>query len=283
VRVVSLHIYPVKGARAVDLARAQVTPIGLAGDRRWLIVDADARFVTQRTHPRLATITAIPTGDGLRLSADGMRDLLVPVPGGKDRLLVTIWDDSVDAARAGAEADAWLSAHMGEPLMLVHMDAAAKRMRDREWTPAPVPTSFADAYPINVITTASLAALNRAITAGGGTVLPMNRFRPNIVIDCGDAWAEDRWRTIAVGNTVLDIVKPSERCAVPTTDQFTGERMGNEPTATLSRIRMSGDRRINGVLFAWNAVPRTLGGIAVDDKVTVLEDRPDGFPLRTAV
>ncbi len=279
-RVASLHIYPVKGMRAVDLERAHIGLIGLDGDRRWMVVDADNRFITQRSHPKMATVTATWVDGGVLLSADGAEPIVVPMPSGAERATVTVWETTVDAAVADARAHAWLSAYFGEPLRLVHMDARAKRDKVGIWVPEPVPISFADAYPVTVVTTASLADLNREMARRGQKPVPMGRFRPSIVIDCDEPWAEDRWHTLRIGKVVLELVKPSDRCIVTTTDQTTGERMDNEPLATLARIRMSGDPRINGVLFTWNAVPRAFGDVAVGDDVEILEHRPEGFPLR---
>jgi uncharacterized protein len=265
--------------RAVDRERAHVGTIGIDGDRRWMVVDADNRFITQRTHPRLATINATLADDGVRLSADGVAPITVATPPGEERATVVIWDSLVDVAVADERAHAWLSTYLGEPLRLVHMDARAKRDKIGIWVPRPVPVSFADGYPVTVVTTGSLAALNRELERRGQPAIPMRRFRPSVVIDCDEAWAEDRWQTLRIGGVVLDLVKPSERCIVTTTDQVTGERMGNEPLATLARIRMSADPRINGVLFTWNAVPRVTGDIAIGDDVEVLQSR-QGFPLR---
>ena len=135
------------------------------------------------------------------------------------------------------------------------------------WTDTPVPVSFADAFPVLVTTTASLAALNREIEGHGGQAVRMGQFRPNLVIDCNEAWAEDRWTKLQIGEVVLDLVKPCDRCVVTTTDQTTGEINGKEPLASLARIRRSTDPRIKGVLFGVNAVPRALGRIRIGDAV----------------
>jgi hypothetical protein len=279
-RVVSLHVYPVKGTRALDCERVRVEARGFEQDRRWMIVDATGTFITQRSHPRLATITALPADGGLTLSADGMPPLVVAAPDGRERMRVTIWDTGVSAAVAAADAASWLGDHFGERLTLVHMDGHTTRTKDSAWVPSPVPVSFADGYPILVATTGSLAALNADIVRHGGEAVPMRRFRPNVVVDCDDAWQEDAWKALHIGGVELDVVKPCERCIVTTTEQVTGERKGPEPIAALTRLRRSGDPRINGVLFAWNAVPRTLGDIAVGDDVEILDRRPEGFPLR---
>jgi uncharacterized protein YcbX len=282
-RVASLHIYPIKGTRAHDVERARVEERGLERDRRWMIVDATGTFITQRSHPRLATITAIPTDDGLTLSADAMPALDVTTPDGSERMSVIVWDASVFATAAAVEAGVWLSDYFGERLNLVYMDHRATRVKDSVFVPAPVPVSFADGYPILVTTTGSLAAVNADIARHGGEAVPMRRFRPNVVIDCDDPWQEDMWQALRIGSVELDLVKPCERCIVTTTDQITGERKGPEPIAALTRLRRSGDPRISGVLFAWNAVPRAPGEIAIGDEVTVTETRAEGFPLRAIV
>ncbi|MCE9522116.1 MAG: MOSC domain-containing protein [Alphaproteobacteria bacterium] len=281
-RVVSLHIYPIKGVRAVNADRARLVERGFEGDRRWLVVDAAGNFTTQRSHARLATITAMLTADGLRLSAPGAADLFVETPSGRERIDVTIWNDRVSAAVADAQAHAWLSAMFGEALRLVHMDAEAARSKGSVWTDAPVPVSFADGFPVLVATTGSLAALNDEIARHGSAPVPMARFRPNVVVDCAEPWQEDTWKSLRLGGVELDLVSPCVRCAVPTKDQMTGETMGEEPIASLTRLRASGDPRAKGVLFGWNAAPRVEGEIAVGDGVEILDKRPEGFSIRRA-
>jgi len=282
-RVHSLHIYPIKGARAVDIARASVEHRGLEGDRRWLVVDANGRFITQRSHPQLATVTAQPTRTGVRLSAPGTREILVERPSASNRVNAVVWRHQVNAAVADQAASQWLSNTFGQPLQLVYMDAAAERLQQGEWVARAVPVSFADAYPVLITTAASLAAVNAEIERAGAGRVTMRRFRPNIVVDCDEAWAEDFWRVVRVGGVEFELVKPCDRCVVTTKDQDTGQAMGNEPLASLARLRRSADPRINGVLFGWNAVPRTLGTVAVGDGVEVVERRPEGFALRTGL
>lgn len=279
-RVAALHIYPVKGARAVDVTRASVELRGLEGDRRWVVVDADGRFITQRSHPRLATVTAQLTRTGLRLSAPGAGETLVERPSVSERADVVIWRHEVNAALAGADVAAWLSDYIGQPLRLAYMDAAAERSQQGEWVTGAVPVSFADAYPVLIATTASLAAVNAEIDRAGAERVTMRRFRPNVVVDCDDAWAEDFWSVVRIGGVEIELVKPCDRCVVTTKDQETGTSMGKEPLASLARLRRSADPRINGVLFGWNAVPRVLGSVAVGDTVEVVERRPKGFALR---
>lgn len=269
-RVASLHIHPVKGMRALDVAAARIEARGLADDRRWLAVDADGVFLTQRSHPQMATMTARPTPAGLALAADGFGSIEIERPTGGARRRVIVWDAEIDAAASDSAASAFLSDLIGEEAHLVYMDETALRRKTSVWTPAPVPVSFADAFPVLVATTGSLAALNRDIKAHGGDAVPMARFRPNIVIDCDEPWAEDRWDRLQIGEVALDLVKPSDRCIVTTTDQQTGKRMGKEPLAALARIHRSTDPRINGVIFGENAVPQSFGIIKSGDPVAVL-------------
>ncbi len=268
-RVASLHVHPVKGMRALDVDRARVEARGLENDRRWLAVDATGVFLTQRSHPQMATMTARPTGSGLALSADGFGAIEIARPPGVVRRRVVVWDAEIDAAETDAAASKFLSDLIGEEAHLVFMDDKAERLKASIWTPAPVPVSFTDAFPILVTTTGSLAALNRDIEKHGGAPVPMARFRPNIVVNCGEPWAEDTWTRLQIGEVMLDLVKPSDRCIVTTTDQNTGQRMGKEPLAALARIHRSTDPRINGVIFGENAAPRSLGKIKVGDLVSI--------------
>lgn len=269
-RVASLHIHPVKGMRAIDLERARVETCGLENDRRWLAVDMNGVFLTQRSHPHLATMIAKPTLNGLSLAADGFGAIEFARPDGARRRKIIVWNSEVDAAATDKTASAFLSDLIGEEAHLVYMDETALRLKTSVWTTDPVPVSFADAFPVLVTTTGSRAALNRDIEKHGGEPVPMARFRPNVVIECEEPWAEDKWELLKIGDVVLDLVKPSDRCIVTTTDQQTGERMGKEPLAALARIHRSIDPRINGVIFGENAVPRALGEISVGDAVKIV-------------
>lgn len=269
-RVASLHIHPVKGMRALDVDRARVEARGFRHDRRWLAVDAVGVFLTQRSHPHMATMNAALSPNGLKISADGFGEFEIAEPSGAARRRVVVWNAEIDAAATSSAASAFLSDLIGEEAHLVFMDERALRLKASIWTPSPVPVSFADAFPILATTTGSLRALNEDIARRGGAPVPMARFRPNVVIDCDEPWAEDRWGQLKIGDVVLDLVKPSDRCIVTTTDQRTGERKGKEPLAALARIHPSTDPRINGVIFGENAAPRALGEIAVGDEVVII-------------
>ncbi len=278
-RVASLHIHPVKGARAVACNAAQVTARGLDHDRRWLVTDEANRFITQRECAGLARLTVRVSDHGLHMEF-GAAIIDVETPAGADRRAVAVWNDRVEAMFAGEEAAAWLFSALGRKARLFYMDDDAARLTSGRWAPA-APVSFADAYPLLIATAASLGALNEEITSSGGAPVPMERFRPNVVIEGGQPWAEDRWRAIQIGGVVYDLVKPCDRCLVTTIDQASGEKTGREPLKTLSRIRTSAHPDVAGVLFGWNAIPRTTGEIKAGDDVAIIEHRAEGWPLQS--
>lgn len=277
-RVASLHIYPVKGVRAVDCAQATVAARGLKGDRRWVIADPTGGFFSQRNCPALAQIKAVVTDDcGLTLEHNG-KVLEVTAPSGRQRNEVTVWNDVIDAADAGDAAARWLSDIAGRDARLYFMDKTAVRNTSGRWAQS-APVSFADGYPCLITSRASLDALNKAIEDSHGEAVPMARFRPNIVLEDCDPWAEDFFAVIQVGKVVFDVISPCVRCEVTTRDQMTGDRMDKEPLKTLSVLRRSAHPEKSGVIFGWNAIVRAPGDVAVGDSVRVLEQRPEGWPL----
>jgi uncharacterized protein YcbX len=279
-QVASLAIYPVKSGRALPLERSEIDARGLSGDRRWMLVDRNHRFVSQREDPRLATLAVQPTAGGLVFALPGGEPVQAPRPDGARRLSVDIWGSMVDASLADDDVNERLSACLKRPVQLVFMDERARRHADPAWAGDDAPVSFADAYPLLLTSTASLAALNEVIVDQGGPPVTMDRFRPNIVVAGAPPWDEDRWAEIQIGAQHVDLVKPCDRCIVPTHDQETGERRGdNQPVKALNKIRRSADERVKGVLFGWNLVARTAGKISVGDPVRVLERRAP-WPIR---
>lgn len=248
-RIASLHIYPVKSCRGIDLQRSRVTETGFEWDRRWMIIDGAGRFVTQRETPRLAGITTA-IGTALRLSAAGLQELVVERQHDGARREVRIWDDVVTGVDAGDEAADWLLAALGAPFRLVRIDESARRDADPRFAgPGPNPVSFTDAYPFLVISQASLQDLNLRLP----TPLPMNRFRPNIVIEGVPAYAEDAPTVFRFGPVAIRGVKLCTRCAITTTDQDTCIRdASQEPLRTLKSYRY--DRALKGVVFGQNCV-----------------------------
>jgi len=248
--ITSLHVYPVKSCRGIDLDTSRVTATGLEWDRRWMIVDARDRFVTQRTHPQLATITTAIADGALRLSAAGHPRLDVDAGAGGPVRCVQIWKDACNGIDAGDAAAAWLSRVLGDALRLVRMDPAVPRLADPHYAgPRPQPVSFTDGYPVLLISRASLAELNRRLPVP----VPMNRFRPSVVIEGVAAHAEDAMALFRSGKVMLRGVKLCTRCITTTTDQGNGSRDGsNEPLATLRTYRY--DRGMRGITFGQNCV-----------------------------
>ncbi|ATL25857.1 MOSC domain-containing protein [Streptomyces formicae] len=267
----SIHVHPLKAARGHAPREAVVEPWGLAGDRRWLLVDGEGRFVSQRPHPRMAltAVEQLPDG-GVRVSAPGLEPLTIAVPEPVETVTVEIWRDKVEAVPADAAADAWFSAHLGAEVRLVHLDDPAERRPiDPAYAKDGETVSFADGYPLLLTTLSSLDALNSLIAQGDHAdegPLPMNRFRPNVVVDGTPPWAEDDWSRVAIGDVTFRVAKMCGRCVVTTTDQDTAER-GKEPLRTLARHRRFGDQ----LVFGQNLVPESTGVLHVGDPVTILE------------
>ncbi|HWH00428.1 MAG TPA: MOSC N-terminal beta barrel domain-containing protein [Pilimelia sp.] len=295
-RLASLHTYPVKGCYRLDHRTAVVEPWGLAGDRRWMVVEPDGTFLSQRSTPALTQVRPAPAPGGLVLRAPGRPDLpdlevaepvgaaglagsgpaepvgaaglAEPAPAGSaPKLLdVTVHRTTVAAAPAGAAADAWFTAVLGRPARLVWLDDPTRRpVNPLVGTPTDR-VSFADGYPVTLANQASLDALNDWLAEEGSPEgpLPMNRFRPNLVVSGAAPWAEDDWTgRLRVGEVTFRVAKPAGRCVVTTTDQETGER-GREPLPVLGRHR-NVDQML---LFAIHLIPDAPGTIAVGDPVT---------------
>jgi uncharacterized protein len=265
--VSALHVYPVKSLRATGTRSAVVEPWGLAGDRRWMLVDAHTlRSVTQREEPGLARVDArLTSGGGLRLAAAGREpvDIGAPAPGPLET--VRLFSTELELLPAGGAGDAWLSEYLGRSVRLVHLDEPAIRRPIGAGTTV----NLADGYPLLATTTASLDALNTLIARGDrpheGPV-PMARFRPNVVIGGTAAWAEDDWRRVRIGEVVLRVAEPCARCVVATVDQITGER-GSEPLRALGRHR-SIDAKL---LFGQNLIPERSGTLHVGDPLSKVE------------
>ncbi|MEU4213169.1 MOSC N-terminal beta barrel domain-containing protein [Streptomyces sp. NPDC026206] len=269
----AVHFYPVKSMAGCTTGEAAVEPWGLAGDRRWMLAAPDGRFITQRQQPTLALASAEPLpGGGVRLAAPGRAPLDVAAPGpGTDGPTTTVelFRDKVEAVRAGAAADAWLSAFLGTGVQLLYMDDPARRRPIDPQYAAPEETvSFADGFPLLLTTTASLEALNSLIAGGERAAegpLPMDRFRPNVVVGGTAPWAEDHWSRIRIGEVAFRVVKPCARCVITTIDQHTAER-GKEPLRTLARHHRIGQK----AAFGQNLIPEHTGTVRVGDTVEIL-------------
>lgn len=247
-RIASLHVYPVKSCRGIDVDSARIVATGLEWDRRWMIVVPPDQFVTQRSHPRLATISVALSGGELRLSAAGHAPLSLDAAHGGDARPVRIWRDAASGIDAGDEAADWLSSVLDDRLRLVRFDFDQPRFANPRYAgDAPRPVTFTDGYPVLMISNESLAELNRRLPAR----IPMARFRPNVVIEGVAAHAEDAMRQFRAGPVVLQGVKLCTRCPVTTTDQVTGARdPQQEPLRTLAKYRH--DYTLKGLTFGQN-------------------------------
>jgi uncharacterized protein YcbX len=232
----ALHLYPVKSLRGISVTRAAVDDFGLVGDRRFLVVDDQNKFLTQRTVPRMALIATELGADTLVLrnpdhgsAAVGLRE-----PGSP--LTVQVWRDTVEAMDCGVEIAVWLSDFLRQPCRLVRIGHRYHRpVKPAKARPGDV-VSFADAYPLLVISEASLADLNDRLIARGEEPVSMDRFRPNLVIRDCPAYAEDAWTRFRIGPVTFRAGGPCARCIVTTTDQQTAAR-GKEPLRTLATYR----------------------------------------------
>jgi uncharacterized protein YcbX len=248
VTVQELNVYPLKSARGIPQARVRLCQRGFEWDRHWMVVREDGTFLTQRTHPSLARVTTDLTADGLLLATEGAAPLTLPfAPSGVGRP-VRIWKDACEGLDQGNEAAAWISAVVGEPVRIVRTAATPDRKANPEYAgPHRSPIAFPDAFPVLICNRASLEDLNGRLPQA----LPMERFRPNLVLQGLPPFAEDRIASLAIGPVTLALVKPCTRCIIPSTDQRTGLR-GPDPTPVLRTFRF--DRKLLGVTFGENAV-----------------------------
>jgi hypothetical protein len=276
-RLVSLHTYPIKGCYRLDLGGARVEPWGLAGDRRWMVVDEDGVGVTQRQATALVAVRPELRPGGLLLRAAGRADLAVTEPTDGDPVEVRVFASmpATPARTADPAANDWLSRLFDRKVRLVWLgDPTGRPIPDTDLVEASDRVSFADGYPLLLANRASLDALNESLLESGNpeAPLPMTRFRPNVVVGGAGPWAEDDWtgRRIRIGPVVFRVVKPCARCVVTTTDQETGVR-GREPLRVLAR-----QHNINRqLLFGQNLVPvpgppGSADTLAVGDPVELL-------------
>jgi hypothetical protein len=257
----ALYVYPVKSLAAIAVREAEVTPRGLQYDRRFMVVGPDGEFFTQRDIPRMATIWTEIDGGLLRLAAPEAGEVSLPLePAGGEPATVRVWSSTCQAIAPSQAVDLWLGEYLGTECRLVYMPEATRRPTNPEHGGPGHVVSFADGYPFLVTSEDSLAELNARLARP----LPMNRFRPNLVISGAGAWAEDGWKEFRVGEARLRMAKPCGRCQVTTTDQATGEVTGPEPLATLATFRTHPEF---GTCFGMNAVPVDCATLRVGDTV----------------
>lgn len=266
VALTQLYVYPIKSAGGVALEEARLDARGIAHDRRWMLVDASGRFMSQRKHPRMALVSTRLSAEHLTVGAPGMPELRLPLrPEDRgERLVVGVWSDAVRAEPVGKEADEWFSGFLGVRCRLVRMPDDAVRPVDPRYAGPDDRVGFADGFPFLLVSEASLEDLGARL----GRPVPVDRFRPNLVVSGAGAFAEDGWRRVRVGadGVAFRVAKPCSRCSIVMTDQATGRR-DPDVLRTLAGYRMAGGK----VLFGQNLVHDggTNGTLRVGDAVEV--------------
>lgn len=268
-RLVEINVYPVKSARGIALEAADVLAGGLRHDRRFMVLAESGEFLTQRTHPALALLTTALTRESLVIGEPGGASVEVALVHGGARRTVRVrygdgrrWNDDVEAVDVPGDAAELISRHLGEPCTLVFMPDDVVRSVESPYGRKGDRVGFADAYPVLLATRASLDDLNARLTEP----LPMSRFRPNLVVEGGAPFEEDRHGRVRVGSMTFRMPKRCARCAVTLVDQETAA-IGAEPLRTLAAYRTDD----NKVYFAQNMIPDGTGTVALDDEVVYLE------------
>ena len=282
----TIHVYPVKSLKGIGLTAATVEKRGIRHDRRWMLTDRRNVFFTQREFPKMALISVEVGEDCLRFSASGADDLRVPaMPGTGNLGEMTIWQSVCPGEIYENSVNEWFSTVLETDCQLVYMPDTTERHVSELFDTGNDIVSFADGYPLLLLGEASLDDLNAKLADKGERVpLSMNRFRPNVVVSGSEAFAEDRWKRIRIGEVEFRIVKPCVRCVMTTIDQSRGEFAGKEPLKTLATYRMAKDVYPStfesmglgptGVLFAQNLIPKSAdGAIRVGDRIEVLEKK----------
>jgi uncharacterized protein len=249
ITLAELHLYPVKSCRGIGVQDVSLTAAGLEHDREWMVVTPEGRFVTQREQPRLALIATALDAAGLTLHAPQAGGTTVPLGYCGSPVEVTVWKDRCLAFDQGEDAARWLSGFLARPLRLVRFDAARPRPSSAEWTGgAEAPNRFSDGFPLLAISRASLDDLNARLPAP----LPMDRFRPNLVLEGLAPYGEDGLHDLVAGEVRLRRVKPCTRCSITTTNQSTAVVEGEEPLRTLKSYRW--DAALRGATFGQNLI-----------------------------
>ncbi|MBC8110624.1 MAG: MOSC domain-containing protein [Verrucomicrobia bacterium] len=263
-----IFVYPIKSLGGIALQKALVTDRGLQYDRRWMLIDSQNRFKTQRQHPQMALLQVSITGNGLEIfhKTKKINPLFVPFePENPEKKQVQIWDDICQALTVSRLADEWFSEVLQEKCQLVFMPDESRLLVDTRYATHQEITSLSDGYPFLIIGQASLDFLNNKLTHQ----LPINRFRPNLVFTGGTPHEEDNWQEFTMQNINFFGVKPCARCVVTTIDQATGLG-GKEPLATLNSYRKKG----NKILFGQNLLHQNTGFVQVGDQIFVSKRSP---------
>ena len=261
-----IYIYPIKSLGGIRLEKSNITTRGLENDRRFMLVDENGQFLSQREYPQLAIFQTEIESDFLKITdkKTGQNLKVSLSPNSKiSSLSVTIWDDETTAIEVSQEASEWFTQTLGISARLVFMhDESQRKIESNYALIGDEITSFSDGYPILIAGQSSLDDLNHRLE----NPVNINRFRPNFVFTNGEPFEEDAWHEFNIANVRFFGVKPCSRCIMTTIDQETGEKKGKEPLLTLNKYRKAGNR----ILFGQNVIISQLGTVSVGDDVTVL-------------
>ncbi len=268
--ITEINIYPVKSLRGMTVDNWPIDTFGLYLDRRWMLIDEQNRFLTQRQEARMALVDVTLSNEGLQLDVTGMDSCQVPLqPQTSERVEVRVWNDQVSAQLVDPAIDEWFSRFLKRRCRLVFMPGDTTRLIDQDFKISQHDqVGFADGFPFLLISEASLNDLNERLMQKGETAVPMHRFRPNLVISGCSPYEEDGWNTVHIGGTRFHVVKPCSRCIIPTINRDTAEK-GNEPVRTLMEYR----KRYNKIYFGQNLVHDCQPGsrITTGDKLTIIK------------
>lgn len=262
-KISQINIYPIKSCAGISLLNAPVVDTGFEHDREWMIVDDAGNFITQRQFPKLVFIKTTPIQNGVKLEAPGMPYIEVPIILTGEKIETEVWESKCVGIEQGQPIADWLTKFIGKNCKLIRMAPDFKRsIKEKYKTEGNEITGFADAFSFLLISEESLNDLNSKLDEK----IPMNRFRPNIVISGGTPYQEDLWKKLKIGNIVFNIAKPCARCEITTINQLTGEK-GNEPLETLGTYRS----KPKGIMFGQNLVHNGTGTLNVGDVIEILE------------
>ena len=277
-KISEINIYPVKSLGGISLDQAKVEKRGFQFDRRWMLTDENGEFFTQREFPKMATLSLKVNKDNLTISNSESEKIEIPFEFEKSAIRkVTVWQSICDAYVLPNHINEWLSENLETKCQIVYMPDESEREINKLFNKDNEIVSFADGYPFLLIGENSLIDLNEKLE----NPLPMNRFRPNLVVSDSKAFAEDGWKKIRIGETIFRSTKPCARCVMTTVEQTSGEFDGKEPLKTLAKYRLaknvfpnefqSLDLNENAVLFGQNLVAENFGGkIKIGDEVVIL-------------
>ena len=270
----AIYIYPVKSFSGISVNLCEVTDKGLQYDRKWMLVDQNNQFLSQRKLPEMTLIKTSIIKDHLQLSAPGMEDVCLPLnTTGGEKISTRIWQDGCTARLISPEIDQWLSDFLHTPCQLVYQPEETVRLVDQNFATQRDKVFFSDGFPFLILSDNSLVELNREMDID----LPMSRFRPNLVIGGCEGYAEDYWRNISIGKIDFRLPKPCSRCSITTIAPETAQS-GKEPLKTLNRLRKWNRQ----VYFGQNALHDNYGIVKVGDPVTINKTGQAQPPLSLA-